>query len=282
MYPCPTCERSFATKRGRAVHYTSTHDERLPNRTCNYCGTEFHSPYEKAYCSDECLSKADPYAGENNPNFRGGKEETECVLCGKSFSYYPSEKVGLYCAECVDTAEWREIPPNTGENNPRWSGGKREFECAVCAEPVERYPSNATGDVILCREACRRAWLSESFTGDGHPNWKGGGNEPYGEGWAATRRAALERDGYACVRCGTDADALGRNPDVHHIVPVRHYIEAAAFEKTDAHTLENVVTLCPPCHRKADFGHIAAETQRELIDVTRPTTVPAEPGPTTG
>lgn len=186
MHSRPACERKFVTKRGRAVHRTSVHGEPLPNRTCNYCGDEFHSTYEKVYCSDECLSNGDSYAGKNNPNYRGGRNVTDCVYCGVEFSYYPSEKEG-YCADCVETADWQEVTPATGSDHHRWNGGKREFKCAVCADPVERYPSNATGEAVVCSEDCRRAWLSESFTGDGHPNWKGGGNEPYGEGWAATR-----------------------------------------------------------------------------------------------
>lgn len=277
MFECPTCDRTFETKRGRAVHHTSVHGEQLPNRTCGHCGSAFHSTYQKEYCSDACYDQAVSYAGENHPNYRGAKERTNCVVCGAEFSYYPSDKKGLYCAECVETADWREVTPLTGDNHHFWNGGKREFECAVCADPVERYPSNATGDAVLCSEDCQRAWLSDAFTGEDHPNWAGGGNEPYGEGWAATRRDALERDGYACIRCGTNRDDLGRNPDVHHIVPVRHYIEAEDFEKTDAHVLENVVTLCPSCHRKADFGHIAPARLRDLIDCDRPARIPASP-----
>ncbi|WP_247729723.1 HNH endonuclease [Halovivax limisalsi] len=183
----------------------------------------------------------------------------------------------MYCAECVETVDWREVTPATGADHHRWNGGKLELECTVCAEPVERYPSNVSGEAVLCSEVCRRTWLSESFTGEGHPNWKGGGNEPYGEGWAATRRAALERDDYRCVRCGTDRAELGRNPDVHHIVPVRHFIEATDFEKTDAHALENVLTLCPPCHRKADFGHFDPAHLRSLVGSDPPERLPPTP-----
>lgn len=274
MYPCPTCGTEFESSRGRAVHHASVHGEKLPNRTCKHCGEAFHCKHEKVYCSETCLSNGSSYAGENNPNYRGGPEKTDCTICGTEFTYYPSEKKGLYCSECVETADWREITPPEGENHHRWAGGKLELECAVCAEPVERYPSNATGDAVLCSEACRRSWLSDSFTGEGHPNWKGGGNEAYGTGWYATRRAALERDDYECVRCGTGRDELERNPDVHHIVPVRRYIEADDFEKTDAHSLDNVVTLCPPCHRRADFGHIEPGRLRTLSGIDSPSQNP--------
>ncbi|WP_312910974.1 HNH endonuclease [Natronosalvus caseinilyticus] len=134
-------------------------------------------------------------------------------------------------------------------------------ECTVCTDSIERYPS-AIGDVVVCGEDCRRRWLSESFTGEGHPNWKGGDTGPYGKGWAAIRRQALERDGYQCVHCGTTKGELGRNPDVHHLIPVRAFAEADSVERADAHVLENAVSLCLPCHRRAEFCQISVETLR--------------------
>ena len=223
-HECPTCGRTFESKRGVGIHHSKTHKE------------------------------------------NGGKEKTECEICGTEFEYYPSDKKGLYCSECVKAEEWRHRPDVEGSNNPRWKGGKREYECAVCGETFERYPSDAAGEVAVCSESCRCKWLSEAFTGDGHPNWRGGGNEAYGTGWAATRRAALERDDYAYVRCGTDTDDLGRNPDVHHIVPVRLFVEADGQDRTNAHDLDNVVTLCPACHRRADFGTVSRNRLRRAVD----------------
>jgi 5-methylcytosine-specific restriction endonuclease McrA len=90
----------------------------------------------------------------------------------------------------------------------------------VCDEPFERYRSDVTGEISLCSTERRSAWLSETFTGSGRPNWKGGLTNSYGRGWNEVRERALERDDRTCVLCGTDADELGRNPDVHHLVPV--------------------------------------------------------------
>ncbi|MDS0220281.1 HNH endonuclease [Haloarcula sp. S1AR25-5A] len=256
-HDCPSCGRTFDSKRGLGVHHSSVHGERLPNRKCDHCSDQFHSEYEKRYCSGECRDAAVSFSGADNPNYTDAKEETTCDNCGATFEYYPSEKEGCFCSECVKDAEWRHTRQISGPDNPNWNGGKLRFDCSVCETAVERYPSDVTGEVILCSRNCHAEWLSEAFTGDGHPNWRGGGVGEYGPGWRTVREQALERDGHACVLCGTDADELGRNPDVHHIVPVRLFAAMPALTVRDAHTLDNVVSLCPGCHRRAEFGRVS-------------------------
>jgi 5-methylcytosine-specific restriction endonuclease McrA len=262
MHQCPSCNESFETRRGLGVHHSVTHDEQLPNRTCDHCGTEFHSSYQKRYCSDGCLDSAVSFEGENHPNWDGGKQSTTCDICSSEFEYYPSEKEGLYCSTCVERERWRHEPDIEKENNPRWTGGKQELECDNCDANIVRRQSNITGDHVFCSDDCQYEWLSETFTGEGHPNWKGGANVNYGQGWRRVRERALERDGRECVICGTTKEELGRNPDVHHIIPVRAFVETPVTAVFDAHYLENVVSLCPSCHRQAEFGTISPERLR--------------------
>ncbi|MFO7925797.1 MAG: HNH endonuclease [Halobacteriota archaeon] len=134
--------------------------------------------------------------------------------------------------------------------------GTREFDCDHCGSTVVRQSKNLTGEHLLCSDDCLYEWLSETFTGEGHPNWKGGSTQNYGRGWQRVRKLALERDGHACVVCGATKAELGRNLDVHHIVPVRASVETPVATEFDAHHLENVVCLCPACHRKAEFGQL--------------------------
>jgi 5-methylcytosine-specific restriction endonuclease McrA len=141
------------------------------------------------------------------------------------------------------------------------------LECEVCDATFERHPSRITGEVTVCSKECQNKWLSESFAGSGHPNWKGGVKVPYGKGWSATRRQALERDDYQCMICSKPKEEIGRNPDVHHITPLRLFIESEEHEKEDAHYLENVVSLCIKCHRRADVGQIPKEQLQSLIGV---------------
>ncbi|MFH5800332.1 HNH endonuclease [Haladaptatus sp. CMAA 1911] len=60
-------------------------------------------------------------------------------------------------------------------------------------------------------------------------------------------------------------EELGRNPDVHHIVPVRWFIDSGFHTIEDAHFLDNVASLCSSCHRKAEYGKIAQDELRSLI-----------------
>ena len=135
----------------------------------------------------------------------------------------------------------------------------------MCGETVRRHRSGFPSNAALCSLDCRRQWLSETFTGEGHPNWKGGGNEPYGKGWRRAKLITLERDDHTCAICGTTKADLGRNPDVHHIVPVRAFIDAPNADKTDAHVPRNLLTLCVACHRRADVGRPAKADLKRLV-----------------
>ena len=55
--------------------------------------------------------------------------------------------------------------------------------------------------------------------------------------WLRARTAALQRDGYACQRCG--APKATKTLHVHHIVPRSH---------GGPTTLDNLITVCESCH----------------------------------
>jgi DEAD/DEAH box helicase domain-containing protein len=77
--------------------------------------------------------------------------------------------------------------------------------------------------------------------------WGGDAND-YGQEWLEVAARARRRDEGRCGICG--AGSLGgRALDVHHVKPFR------AFERReDANALENLVTLCPTCHKRAEAG----------------------------
>lgn len=81
----------------------------------------------------------------------------------------------------------------------------------------------------------------------------------YGPNWPAQRDAARARDGYRCQGCG-QSELAGRPHDVHHKVPFRAFVADPALRQgltaeqawRVANRLENLVTLCPACHRRAE------------------------------
>ncbi len=74
--------------------------------------------------------------------------------------------------------------------------------------------------------------------------WGGDAND-YGPGWAALRERIRARDGYRCQICG--APEQGRAHHVHHIRPFRTFADPFQANHPD-----NLITLCPSCHRLAE------------------------------
>ena len=72
-------------------------------------------------------------------------------------------------------------------------------------------------------------------------------NDPnnYGPEWTRIRDRVRARDKYTCQVCGTPETT--RQHDVHHKVPFRAFTSLA-----EANRLDNLTTLCPSCHHKAE------------------------------
>lgn len=77
----------------------------------------------------------------------------------------------------------------------------------------------------------------------------------YGPNWTVQRQAALERDGNRCRTCGAEPRP-GQGLHVHHIRPFREYGYVPGQNEAYrlANVLDNLVTLCPACHRRAEQG----------------------------
>ena len=67
----------------------------------------------------------------------------------------------------------------------------------------------------------------------------------YGPNWNRQRNLARERDRYQCQNCGLFEN--GSQHHVHHKIPFRQW---PSYEQ--ANRLENLVTLCPACHKQAE------------------------------
>jgi DEAD/DEAH box helicase domain-containing protein len=75
----------------------------------------------------------------------------------------------------------------------------------------------------------------------------------YGPSWAKARQAALDRDGRTCRQCGA-LEKVDRSHDVHHLRPFREFGYVAGENRNDrqANDPDNLITLCPTCHQRAE------------------------------
>ncbi|HWQ83238.1 MAG TPA: DEAD/DEAH box helicase [Anaerolineales bacterium] len=106
-------------------------------------------------------------------------------------------------------------------------------------EPLDLPPSElqTTGYWITLSDECV-AGLREAGL------WTNDSND-YGPDWDAIRQLVRQRDDYRCQGCGMQE--TNRAHDVHHLVPFRQF--ASVFE---ANQLNNLVSLCPSCHKRAE------------------------------
>jgi DEAD/DEAH box helicase domain-containing protein len=76
--------------------------------------------------------------------------------------------------------------------------------------------------------------------------WTNDSNQ-YGPAWPRLRELVRQRDGYRCQVCGQPEQ--GRAHDVHHKTPFRLFASPEL-----ANSLDNLLTLCPSCHRRVELG----------------------------
>jgi DEAD/DEAH box helicase domain-containing protein len=127
----------------------------------------------------------------------------------------------------------------TGFRKRSWLGGENLGE-----EPLDLPPSDlqTTGYWLSLSEATITR-LRE--TG----NWSNDPNE-YGPHWSKIRDHVRARDEFRCQVCGLPEN--GRQHDVHHKIPLRNFKTHEGLDLAQAHRMDNLVTLCSSCHRKAE------------------------------
>jgi DEAD/DEAH box helicase domain-containing protein len=74
--------------------------------------------------------------------------------------------------------------------------------------------------------------------------WNSDPND-YGPNWDQIRKRVIQRDGSCCQVCG--ATGAKQPLHVHHIQPFRSF-----SDRETANQLQNLITLCPTCHRQAE------------------------------
>jgi 5-methylcytosine-specific restriction endonuclease McrA len=244
MKTCPECGDEFDTIRGVRTHYGMSHSGNMDNNECDLCGQSFYSESTLIKTCSEC----NPHSGENNPNFSGGKDSSKCLCCGDTIHYYPSAKSGKYCSDCQKERPWVDEDSVNRMGEPSHYGNTEIVECHHCGENIEK-PVSEVEEKNFCDITCLSEWKSDSYQAEGHPNWTGGYESEYIKGWWSSKQEVLERDKHQCVMCGKSKEEMGREPDVHHIEPLREFDD---LQK--AHDPNNLVSLCRQCHAGVENG----------------------------
>jgi hypothetical protein len=189
---------------------TPTHEP----RRCQHCQREFcfrlalsMNGRERSnpgrYCSRQC-KVADQTRKVIKP----------CARCGKPFALSPSVARRRYCSrECAGNAP-----------------AKETRACVVCGEP---FTCTKNEKALCCSRPCsvkyRTGRTKRAMLDDGTARFHYTTRE-----WRMARRAAIERDGGACVRCGSDYRL-----SAHHI---------RRWEDSRDDSPDNLITLCAHCH----------------------------------
>lgn len=220
---------------------------------CDNCGAIFDRPsaqvkrYKTHFCSTKCMGK---YRSKHIRGERASRKsprvKVSCCNCGKIFDKTPY-RISLvsnhYCS-----------------HKCRSEYGRIKVACSNCGKPISRHASKDKYiENHYCNRDCFHEWMSKHQTGENNPNFKGGPNY-YGPNWRRQRRSARKRDGYRCQSCGVTEKKLGRELDVHHIKPFKSFCctkENGNYKK--ANELTNLISLCPTCHKAAEWGSLAIQ-----------------------
>lgn len=250
-------------------HFAEGSIDAVVTRTCPVCGVQYEADPKRlkwgrqTTCSRECSYKLRAQKKTNGVMLI-------CPVCDKEFRRTPAqlEKVTRgqpSCSqECAYKARQLWGPPKQYQLlTAQYAGGHVRITCIYCGKSVTRIPSQVRrGSTKYCSYGCFMADRNYQ-RGEANPSWRGGHERYYGPDWRPMQRAARDRDRHTCVRCGTTREEVGRELDVHHLRAVNTFDEA-----NDANTLDNLVTLCHPCHMFIEWNGIDFTLPRGVTQCT--------------
>lgn len=245
---CPTCEADhFWNQLGMEMHHSMSHGESISTTEveCANCGKIYEKTRarkqrsNKHYCCRKCHAED-----------KGTNCTKNCEVCGSEFQVRPAnEDRRKTCSQECQAEYFKE--KYAGEGSHWWDGGRVDLECEICGETFQAQKSSIDRRKTCSRD-CRKEYLSREYSGENSHEWKGGSIDYYGPNWEDKRKQALERDNSQCQVCGTTDHNMDSDLEVHHITPLRKFVNeysgSEAYER--ANDLDNLVTVCRPCHRK--------------------------------
>jgi len=194
---------------------------------CQDCGEKISRRAKRCF---SCSIKARNQQGENNHNWKGGKTERICHVCGRTFSVKPSKikyERGKYCS--IDCRRKAQAQQMTGPGSPLYVE-RIEKVCLFCGKAIYAVPSE-----VQHKKFCDRKCMTLYTRGKNHHGWMGGkSQEPYPPTFnKGFKRKIRARDGYLCAVCGKQNAVY-----VHHI----DYCKETTIEG-------NCITMCGHCHQ---------------------------------
>ncbi|MFH1854846.1 MAG: HNH endonuclease signature motif containing protein [bacterium] len=142
-----------------------------------------------------------------------------CGICKKTFYAKPCHiKLG-YCKYCSKSCQAKAQKKG------------KDCKCAICRQEIYRSPQDlkrSKSGKFFCSKSCQTLWRNKYFSGDKHPNWKGGDNQLYRQKLMGSKTPKV------CVKCGfKDIRVLS----AHHVDRNRKNNQ-----------ISNLVWLCRNCH----------------------------------
>ena len=246
---CPVCGRVYEADATRLAHGRQT----TCSRGCSYVlrGQKLSTSrtYRCAVCGGDVLRSP-------------AQVKSSFVFCSRS-CHYQGRSLGLvkrvvtkpYAVSDAGRAAWR-------ESGRRRRGVLRKEPVSWTCEVCGKTRTMPRGNLAPARRLrfCSPDCANTALRGAGNPSWHGGHPDYYGPDWRALQRLARRRDVYVCQRCGVAQSLLGRALDVHHVRPASSFAAP-----NDANSIENVVSLCHPCHMLVEWNGVDFDLPRGCV-----------------
>lgn len=202
---------------------------------CQQCEKSFSRASSKVkrgagkYCSRACRDLS-----------RTTRMNCICQQCGKSFELKPSAVKrgwGKSCSRaCANLLLIKQV----------------DCVCGQCGNSFKAHPSAIKrGGGKYCSPQC----FGLAHTGETSYSWRGGHRYYRGKNWGTQRKLAYARDSGICQHCGKKSQKGKPKNAVHHI---KRFDEFNG-DYLAANQLTNLITLCQPCHMKAEHGIISVQ-----------------------
>ena len=143
----------------------------------------------------------------------------KCKICDNTFYAKPSQLKlghGRYCSrQCCTKNQLK---------------GKF-VKCDVCCKTVWRMPKDlvkSKSGKYFCSKSCQTLWRNKYYSGERHPNWRGGEHQEYRSFLIQSKRNPI------CESCGLDDKR----------VLIAHHLD----KDRSNNNLNNLVWLCVNCH----------------------------------